>query len=453
MERHLLSTVCGVAMLIQFSVANFRSFREEAEFSMIATKEQQKRDRVPRITSRYRLSVNPVAAIYGPNGSGKSNFVRALWYLQDVILNPRRPGQSYPFEPFRLDPALAEQPSRFGMLFSHEDVLYDYRLTLTAEGIHAESLTQLLSKTEVELFSRQDGQTTLGESVDTPELNTLANVIRPDTPLVTGLAELRPGAAPNLEQLTVPYHWFQNLIVFSAGAQDLHRLRTFPLLDGWDELMRRIDVGVEGVRREETEWDALKLTEEQEKDLLKAVDEMSVLSVELESGKFEIRKTPVGVKAERIELLHSGTDGSVPLNWSEESDGTKGAAALFGLFKILSSPDAPWVIVIDELDRSFHTELTRSMVEGFLAACSPDTRTQLVFTTHDLMVMDPSLLRRDEIWITEKDMYGATELIALSEYRDLRKDKDLRKSYLEGRFGGTPRIGSLDFSRTSDSDT
>ena len=98
------------------------------------------------------------------------------------------------------------------------------------------------------------------------------------------------------------------------------------------------------------------------------------------------------------------------------------------------------VYVIDEVDRSLHTLLTRRLLEAYLASCGPETRSQLLLTTHDVLLMDQDLLRRDEMWVAERDASGASALTSFSEYKDVRYDKDIRKSYLQGRLGGVPRL-------------
>ena len=98
------------------------------------------------------------------------------------------------------------------------------------------------------------------------------------------------------------------------------------------------------------------------------------------------------------------------------------------------------VYVIDEVDRSLHTLLIRRLLEGYLAKCSHNSRSQLLFTTHNVLLMDQDLLRRDEMWISERNAQGISSLLSFSEYKDVRYDKDIRKSYLQGRLGGIPRI-------------
>ena len=91
--------------------------------------------------------------------------------------------------------------------------------------------------------------------------------------------------------------------------------------------------------------------------------------------------------------------------------------------------------------RCLHTMLTKRLVEDFTASCGPSTRKQLLFTTHDLLLMDQSLMRRDEMYIAQRGTDGCSELVGLAEFEGIRFDKDLIRSYLDGRFGGIPMLG------------
>jgi len=124
----------------------------------------------------------------------------------------------------------------------------------------------------------------------------------------------------------------------------------------------------------------------------------------------------------------------------QESDGSQRIIDLLPAFLEIAGADSKRVYVIDEVDRSLHTLLTRQLLESYLSGCSQDSRAQLLFTTHDVLLMDQQLLRRDEMWITERDEAGVSSLMSFSEYKDVRYDKDIRKSYLQGRLGGIPRI-------------
>ena len=113
---------------------------------------------------------------------------------------------------------------------------------------------------------------------------------------------------------------------------------------------------------------------------------------------------------------------------------------LLPAFLELEAGKSQKVYVIDEVDRSLHTALTRDLLETYLRGCSPESRAQLLLTAHDVFLMDQRLLRRDEIWIAERDAAGASRLFSLSDYKEVRYDKDIRKSYLLGRLGGIPRF-------------
>ena len=111
---------------------------------------------------------------------------------------------------------------------------------------------------------------------------------------------------------------------------------------------------------------------------------------------------------------------------------------LLPVFFELIRSDSKKVFLIDEINSSLHTLLTRQLIEGYLEYCSSNTRSQLLFTSHDVLLMDQDIFRRDEMWITESNFDGISIIFSLSEYKDIRSDKNIRKTYLEGRLGGIP---------------
>lgn len=133
-----------------------------------------------------------------------------------------------------------------------------------------------------------------------------------------------------------------------------------------------------------------------------------------------------------------GTETKFDISW--ESDGSQRVIDLLPAFLTISEPSSNKIYVIDELDRSLHTLLTRQLLELYLSNCSVNTRSQMLFTTHDVQLMDQELFRRDEMWVAERNAFGSSTLIPFSSYKEVRYDKDIRKSYLQGRMGGIPRI-------------
>ena len=147
------------------------------------------------------------------------------------------------------------------------------------------------------------------------------------------------------------------------------------------------------------------------------------------------------VKAYKWGTQHADTEGkntvpSFPLEL--ESDGT---VRLMNLLPILlEKQETESVYVMDELDRSMHPNLTRFLIEQYLRKARRGQPCQLIFTTHDAMLLDQNLLRRDEFWVAERTLQNVSQLIPFSDYSEVRKDKDLRKSYLQGRLGGVPDL-------------
>ncbi len=142
-----------------------------------------------------------------------------------------------------------------------------------------------------------------------------------------------------------------------------------------------------------------------------------------------------------LSTYHQKNGGTeVKFEMRNESDGSRRLIDLLPAFLEVAAKGSSKVYVIDELNRSMHTLLTRRLLEAYLGTCTPESRSQLLFSTHDVLLMDQNLMRRDEMWVAERDAEGVSSLIAFNEYRDIRYDKDIRKSYLQGRIGGVPRI-------------
>ncbi len=168
----------------------------------------------------------------------------------------------------------------------------------------------------------------------------------------------------------------------------------------------------------------------------------SVTNIELGREKFVVHHSSNGeLKAGKIISYHENNSGEeIPFDYRQESDGTQRLIDLLPAFIEASQKQLAKVYVVDELDRSLHSILTRKLLQSYLNGCSADSRSQLIFTTHDLMLMDQHLLRRDEMSVMERDENESSQLFTISDYKDVRNDKDIRKSYLQGRFGGVPKI-------------
>ena len=244
------------------------------------------------------------------------------------------------------------------------------------------------------------------------------------------------------------YDWFKDTLELVAPDSRFEPFEQFldegqPLYATMNEMLPQLDTGIAHLGGEELPFENIPLPEPLKTKLQEDVKEgMTVrLLTEPINERFVVTRKDGELVAKKLVTYHPKADGTeAKFEMRHESDGSQRVIDLLPAFLELSAQISKKVYVIDEVDRSLHTLLTRRLLEAYLANCTSETRTQLLLTTHDVLLMDQQLLRRDEMWVAERDAAGASSLISFSEYKDVRYDKDIRKSYLQGRLGGIPRI-------------
>lgn len=429
-------------MIVTFSLENWRSFRDRATFSMVAGRERQHGDRVPR-TDRYQARVLPIAAIFGGNASGKTNLFRALNFARRLItIGTRNPSNRIPVEPFKLDEESAFRPSRFEFELLVEDVLYRYSFSVTHECVVEEALTKRTQRVETTLYKRNSSSIRLYPSL--PRLDRLQLAF--DSTRANQLF-LTNSVLLNIKEFAVVYDWFNDQLELVAPDS---RFAPFEYLNGdvsqhhgrMNDTLAQLDLGVSRLDMEEVSLTQI-LPEKLIEDISENMrdDQVALISGGPNGDRLLVTRKNGSLMAKKLVTFHQKVDGSeVKFEFRDESDGSQRVIDLLPAFLDLTSEICKKVYVIDEFDRSLHTILIRCLIEHYLSQCSRKSRSQLLFTTHDTQLIDQSLLRRDEMWITEMNRYGSSRLISFSEYQKIRNDKDIRKSYLQGRLGGVPRI-------------
>lgn len=418
-------------MLIEFSVSNYRSFREKQTLSMVAAPRLRKRENVfvPEVPGEKIPTLLKVAVIYGPNASGKSNLLRALDCVRGMFYRePSAEVKILPVKSFRFDKALADQPSIFELHFIAGGVRYQFDLAMTQERVITEKLTMFPKGRENLLYERQhtkEGDKYIfGSALEGGE-ELFSTWRKLTSPQVLFISQAVANSSEELTQLRIPYSWFRHS-VFTVlhGMDNLSRLSQELVEEdsshGLDiaSFLRDVDVPVIDIRVESEKFSS---------GLGAALKNNLVTDSEYRSAK---RKTT---------LVHRSALGEAELSYHEESEGTKN---LIGFW-------LPWwtremktrsydrcVLLVDELDSSLHPKIVEILVEKHINSNNP---TQLIFTTHDTHLMDSGLLRRDQIWITERDMNGATVLRSVHDFIG-REGEDIEKRYYEGRYRGLPLI-------------
>ena len=210
-----------------------------------------------------------------------------------------------------------------------------------------------------------------------------------------------------------------------------------------NKMLSQLDIGISHLGGEEIPFENLPLPEPIKMKLREELAEDTTVRLLPEPGneRFVVTRKNGELISKKLVIYHLNADGSeTKFDMRQESDGFQLVIDLLPAFLELSAVQSKKVYVIDGVDRSLHTLLIRRFLEGYLAKCSQNSRSQLLFTTHNVLLMDQDLLRRDEMWIAERNAEGVSSLLSFSEYKDVRYDKDIRKSYLQGRLGGIPRI-------------
>lgn len=448
-------------MLIRLSAANFLSIDASVEFSMMCSKESQHGGRLA-VGEGLPGKILQTAAIWGANASGKSNFCKVLQFAQWMISHGTKPDASTTRRPFKLREAAAKEPSRFEfdiLVEMHGDgereKTFRYAFAVTGKEIVEESLVELRPASVRPYFSRKavEGGGEPEWKLDWWERKTVSDEDRLFAKFVARGTKanqlfLHEAMDRNLELLSPVFRWFRDQLVVVEPDDDFLTMDTQEpdreeLREYAAHLLNAVGTGITEIAALQVPAVAMGMPSEVREKVLDSIkdEDGGVIFRSEDGGRFSVFRKDGDLLTSRLVTFRKAADGrKVQFELSEESDGTRRVFDLSPLFLDLDHPDCRKVYVIDEFDRSLHGQLSRVLLEHYFASRTKDTRTQLIFTTHELMLMDQSLMRRDEMWFVDRTEAGSSTISRLSEHKDLRYDKDVRKAYLEGRFGGMPMV-------------
>lgn len=412
-------------MLLKFRVANYRSIRDRQELSFVATRLNQRTavDLPMRPSSEER--VLPVIAVYGANASGKSNLLRALGDLVPMLVGERPVVSARPrFDPFRLDTESPARPSSIELEFVVQQVKYEYAVSFDADHVVSEWLHAFPRGRRQVWFERMGEEPEsfrfpggyLGGAIDQ-----LAEIVRRDLPF------LALGNVVNHPQLSPVGAWMRRI-----SLADSHRIWPWSpaerLATQWteqlNELVDRADIGVSGAE---------------------IVEVSQVVRPGGPAGAgVEERSRP----RRELRLVHRTSGGDIALPLDAESDGTISWLLMLG--PVLRTLNDGGVYVVDELNASLHPTLAAEIIRMFHDPKLNRRHAQLLFSSHDATVLGTTfgspLLDRDQIWFTEKNREGATEVYGLAELSP-RVGENLEFGYLAGRYGAAPDLSPGELSR------
>lgn len=391
-------------MLLQFTIKNFRSLREDVTLSLLASSSSEHKEDLIVIDGKKRLV--PVAALYGANAAGKSNILLAMQTMQDMIVGKSAQllkDKPLPFQPFMFDNKAPLGPTEFGVIYFYNGIKYEYSYAYNQDAIVSEALYYWPKCREALIFSREDGVYKFSENQK--EQQTLASRT-PDNKLY--LVSSNEWNAPQTEDA---YRWFTEKLL-PYGMQDKATITI----------------------------DAIKDTLKENSMRTRIIGELLLADL----GIVSIGVTEQGDgKESHVLMVHRTKDADgtkkFPMPLEQESAGTQRFFARIGPW--LNALDKGGILFVDELEASLHPLLTRRLVTMVQDSQINTNYAQLIFTTHDTTILDLSLLRRDQIWFAEKNPETlGTELYSLWDF-SARKDENIEKGYLLGRYGAIPFLG------------
>lgn len=418
-------------MLIEFSIKNFGPFKEKAVLSMEPTNldgnEGNLIDCAP-IGDKLLGS----AVIFGANASGKSYVLKAMEVLQLMVRAPMAPNLMYPwYQPFRASRRTLSAPTELSITYVSDGVKYNYSLSFDKNHVVSESLYYYPRRRMALVFSRNGNHFEFGR--------TAMKGLKASSLMTSPSSAFLPIAAQyNNEVCLAAHKGIVNDIVIIGGNPSNLLNKVIEHINNNPEskrhmmkAMRIADMGICSITGH--------IKTRKAAELINQIPQQ-VIGLMMATGNTEISETS-------LFLEHDFKDSDVDEDvlrfpFEIESNGTMQLFCLMG--PIIDALEKGFTVMVDEYGTFLHSEIAKWLIRQFRGAANPN-KAQLIVNTQDQSLLSLELLRRDQVWFTQKDMgTGASELYSLSDFNGVRADIDLQKSYSVDKFGARPFIPDED---------
>lgn len=415
-------------MLIQFSVGNFRSFKDIVTLNMEASSDNEHLENTFTVLNNIRLL--KTASIYGANESGKTNLFNALLFMQNFIFNSFNAQATAKIivEPFKLSTQTENEPSHFEVIFIYEDIKYRYGFEASTDKVFAEWLFNYPKGKEVRLFTREYQEINVNKNKFPEGKKDLEGYTRENALFLTVTSQHNGEISKKVTQ------WFNNVNIIS-GLNDqaymnfsIGKIKDLNFKEDILKFIQSLDIDIEDFTTEPIQLNPDNLppilTEEARMQLAQEVSRNSIKINTLH------KKYDKEGKSESVVSFDLGRN---------ESAGTN---RLFYLAApVLDTLLNGKVLFIDEMDSRLHPLVMESLIKLFNSKEKNRKNAQLIFNAHNTLILCNKYFRRDQIWFTQKNRYGSSDLYSLDDY-SVRKESLFDKDYLLGKYGGIPIIGS-----------
>jgi hypothetical protein len=413
-------------MLIEFSVANALSFKERVTLGMVASNDDALRENNVFTHGKKRLVKS--AIVYGANASGKSNLLTAMHFMRRMVLTSSKDTQAneeIDVEPFKLSTESESKPSLVEIVFVHNETTYRYGFEADRKKVHSEWLFSVPTTKEAELFVREGSRIKVN-SLRFKEGVDLKSKTRENALFLSVCAQWNGEISKGLLLWFKDFRFIHGLTDYPYLSVTVNMLKTPEQKRKLMELARIADLCIDDIEGREEKLTIEKLPKDMPEDMKRDIIRKDLTEVELKTThrKFDKNNREVGKVIFDLE--------------ENESGGTIKFLNMAG--PLLDTIESGKVLIIDEMDARLHPLLTRFILSLFNSPAN-DKNAQLIFATHDTNLLNNKLFRRDQIWFTEKDQYGVSNLYSLIELQGVRKEASFGKDYILGKYGAIPFIG------------
>lgn len=441
-------------MLLQYNVSNFKSIGHSIEFSMLPVQARDDARFLKTISTKTgNWEVLCRGGIFGPNASGKSSFIKSIAFARDYIVNGKKSGKGTNIDQFRGDLEALKGISTFQFVFYLDENVYEYGFSIDRYQVHEEWLMVLAGQRFTPMFTRVTNEAGKTEIDIESKLarrgskeRTLAEVLKgsigEDQKNQLFLYKLYDNGIGRVKGMV---DWFKSLqIIFPKSkvrALPIRMRENTKLRDYIGGMLEKMDTGVFSVSVASEEIDFHEFAEKLEvpKEIVEDIEETQNGIVNI-AGKYFVFAENEKKRTTFVQLkfTHRLNGKRVQFNIDEESDGTQRLLDLLPIL-FITKEGSRAIYFVDEIDRSLHTKLSQYLLNEFVKCCEK-TYNQIIFTAHDVNLINTDEFRQEELWFVEKNELGESRLRPLSDF-NLKKGQDTLKAYLNGRFGAIPVIG------------
>lgn len=404
-------------MILEYTCENYRSIKEKVIFSMLASKDNS----FEKLLVDYRGTlINKVAAIYGANGSGKTSFLDSLNFLKLLVCNSNnhQPGDKIRQVSHKLTKQNA--PTTYTIQFVKEDVRYAYGLSYTSEQIISEYLYYFPNGKQAKIFDRNLKEVSFGDKFK-KDFEAILNFMKPNKLFLSVSANYSA-----VKEAELVFLFFKEDLIFYPLPLEIsnwleysiERFTKEPQLKKiFIDFMKSVDTPIQSI---DTKF------------------EKTQMSPEVIPDNIPDEFRPFFAQAKEVTRSEANINyGLFSVNLNEESKGIQKLFEVFGPIIDIILKDK--VLIWDEMETSLHPRIVKEILRLIMYG-KQDSKAQLIFSTHDTNLLDLNTFRRDQIWFTELNKDRETDIYSLAELKNVRKDENISKGYMNGKYGAIPFI-------------